>query len=300
MNPLLVLLDPVSDAIGGGRPVVALETSVLAQGLPHPHNLEAAAAMSRAIREAGAEPAWVWVDDGHVRVGASDAELERLATAGDAVKVARRDLPMAVASGGPGATTVSATLWAGHAAGIEVAATGGIGGVHPGSGDVSADLLELARTPGTLVCAGPKSIVDPFATAERLEELGVGVVGYGASKLPFFVVREAPIDLDHRADTPEEIAAISRARADLGVESTLLVCNPIPEEDALPPEEVERAIGHCLTRADSERVHGKAVTPFLLACLAEATEGRSITANLALLRNNAALAAQVAVALTAH
>ena len=255
--------------------------------------------MSRAIREAGAEPAWVWVDDGHVRVGASDAELERLATAGDAVKVARRDLPMAVASGGPGATTVSATLWAGHAAGIEVAATGGIGGVHPGSGDVSADLLELARTPGTLVCAGPKSIVDPFATVERLEELGVGVVGYSASKLPFFVVREAPIDLDHRADTPEEIAAISRARADLGVESTLLVCNPIPEEDALPPEEVERAIGHCLTRADSERVHGKAVTPFLLACLAEATEGRSITANLALLRNNAALAAQVAVALTA-
>ena len=300
MIKTLVLSDRVSDAIRGGHPVVALETSVLAQGLPQPHNLEAATSMSRAIREAGAEPAWIWVDGGHLNVGASDDELERLCTVGNVMKVARRDLPMALAAGGMGATTVSATVWAGHAAGIEVAATGGMGGVHPGSGDVSADLWELARTPGTLVCAGPKSIVDPFATMERLEELGVGVVGYRCSRLPFFLVREAPIDLEHRADSPEEVSRIAKARAALRVDSTLLVCNPIPEAEALPAEDVERAVGRCLAAADRERVHGKAVTPFLLACLAEATDGRSIAANLALLRNNAGLAAQVAVALTAQ
>jgi pseudouridine-5'-phosphate glycosidase len=296
VTDVVVISDAVSEALASGRAAVSLETSVLAQGLPRPHNLEAAASMSKTIRAAGAEPAWVWVDAGRLRVGATEADLERLATAEEVMKVARRDLPMAIAAGGMGATTVSATIWAGRAAGIEVAATGGIGGVHPGSGDVSADLLELARTPGTLVCAGPKSIVDPFATLEKLEELGIGVVGYRCSKLPFFLVREAPIDLDHRADTPRDIAAAAAARSALDVESTLLVCNPIPEEDALPAEEIERAVSRCLANADREGVRGKAVTPFLLACLADATEGRSVTANLALLQSNAALAGEVAVA----
>lgn len=297
MTEPFVFSDDVADALSTGRAVVALETSVLAQGLPHPHNLEAGRAMSKAIREQGAAPAWIWIDGGHVRFGGDDGELERLASSGAAAKVAKRDLPMAVAGGGLGATTVSATLWAAHRAGIEVAATGGIGGVHPGSGDVSADLLELAHTPGTLICSGPKSIVDPAATLERLEELGIGVVGYRCDHLPFFLVRETPFRLEYRAETPEEVAATVASRAALGIESAVLVCNPIAEEDALPEDEVAEAVMRCLAGAAGERVRGKAVTPFLLTCLAERTGGRSITANLSLLRSNAALAGAVASSL---
>ncbi len=293
------LAEPVRAALEAGRPVVALETSVLAQGLPRPHNLEAARSMSAAVLRGGAEPAWVWVDAGALRLGATEQELEHLSSGRAAVKVARRDLPMALAGGRLGATTVSATLWAARAAGIEVAATGGIGGVHPGSGDVSADLLELARTPGTLVCSGPKSIVDPFATLERLEELGIGVIGYRCDRLPFFLVREAPLELEHRAESPADVAAAARGRRSLGIETTLLVCNPVPEGAALPAEEVERAVGLCLARADREGVRSKAVTPFLLSCIGEETEGRSIRSNLALLESNAALAGQVAAAIRA-
>jgi pseudouridine-5'-phosphate glycosidase len=218
---------------------------------------------------------------------------------GSAAKVARRDLPAALAGGHLGATTVSATVWAARAGGIEVVATGGIGGVHPGTGDVSADLLELARTPVTLVCSGPKSIVDPEATMERLDELGVGVIGYRCSHLPFFLVREAPPVLEHRADEPAEVAEIVRARQDLGMEAALLVCNPIPEAAALPAEEVSAAVAACVARAAAEGVRGKALTPYLLGCLAERTGGASVEANLALLESNAALAAEVAVATSA-
>jgi pseudouridine-5'-phosphate glycosidase len=192
---------------------------------------------------------------------------------------------------------VSATLWAAHHAGIEVAATGGIGGVHPGSGDVSADLIELGRTPGTLVCAGPKSIVDPAATLERLEELGVAVVGYRCDRLPFFVVGQTDIELEHRADTPAEVAAMAHARRELGVDSALLVCSPIEEEHALALDEVATGVAACLDRAAQEGVRGKAVTPYLLSCLAERTGGRSLDANIALLVANAALAAEIASAL---
>jgi pseudouridine-5'-phosphate glycosidase len=283
----------VRAALDGGRPVVALETSVLTHGLPEPANRRGAESMIRAVREGGAEPAWVWTDGGRLLVGATDRDLDRLLN-GDAAKVARRDLPLALAGGGMGGTTVSAALWAANRAGIEVVATGGIGGVHPGSGDVSADLLELARTAGTVVCSGPKSILDPAATLERLEELGVAVIGHRTDRFPFFVVRDSGLPLEHRADDAAGIAAAARARRDLGVRSALLVCNPCPEEAALPHEEVAAAVERCADLARTEGVGGKALTPALLACLAEETGGRTLEANLALLEDNAALAARVA------
>ena len=296
----LSLAEPIRDALGDGRPVVALETSVLVQGLPPPRNLEAAEAMDEAVRSSGAEPAWVWVEGGAVRVGATMDELRGLAEDQSTAKAARRDLALVVAGARRGATTVSATVWAARRAGIEVAATGGIGGVHPGSGDVSADLLELARTPMTLVCSGPKSILDPGATLERLDELGIAILGYRCDHLPFFVAREAPFSLDHRADRPEEVAAAARASRELGTGSALLVCNPVPEEAALDADEVAAAVAGCHHQARSAGVTGRAVTPHLLRCLAEATAGRSLEANLALLRSNAALAGEIAAALTSQ
>jgi pseudouridine-5'-phosphate glycosidase len=260
--------------------------------------------MSAAIRSAGAVPAWIGVIEGDVVVGLSADELRVFAEPGGATKVARRDLPVAVASGDPGATTVSSTIWAAHRAGIVVGATGGIGGVHPGSGpgdgDVSADLLELARTPVLLVCSGPKSIVDPVATAERLEELGVGVVGYGCWRLPFFLAREAPVDLDDRVDEPVEAARIARALGELDAAAAVLLCNPVPEGFAMDAGVVEDAVRACERIAEREGVRGKAVTPFLLSCLSERTDGESLEANLALLESNARLAGEVAAASAAR
>jgi pseudouridine-5'-phosphate glycosidase len=293
----ILLSGPVAEALDAGRPVVALETSVLAQGLPPPHNRASADAMADAVRGVGAEPGYVWIDGGAVRIGASPADLDRLSGGEPAAKVARRDLPMAVAGDRLGATTVSATLWAAARAGVEVMATGGIGGVHAGSGDVSADLLELARTPGTVVCSGPKSIVDPAATFERLEELGVGVVGFGCDRLPFFLSRDAGLELEHHTDSVAELAAMVRARGELSVESALLVCNPVPAEVALPEDEVRVAVRGCIEEAARRGVTGKAVTPFLLTCLGERTGGASLRANLALLEGNAALAGRIAASL---
>lgn len=297
MNAAFVISPAVREALDTGRPVVALETSVLAQGLPHPRNLEAMDAMAGAIRERGAEPAWVLVKPGAVQMGASESDLVRLSTEGEAVKVARRDLPMAVAGGRLGATTVSATLWAAARAGVEITATGGIGGVHLGSGDVSADLLELASSPGALVCSGPKSIVDPAATSEKLEELGIGVLGYRCERLPFFLVRETDIPLEHMGASPAEVAEVCRIRRELGVASALLVCNPIPSDRAMDPAVVSDAVTECIQEAEKKRVKGKDVTPFLLSCLTERTGGASLESNLALLESNAALAADIAVAL---
>lgn len=284
----------VQEALESGRPVVALETSVLGQGLPPQWNHQAAASMETAVREAGAVSAWIWVEGGRIRIGAERVDLDRLME-GDPAKVARRDLPMTLASGALGATTVSATIWAAHASGIEVTATGGIGGVHRTTGDVSADLVELGRTPGTLVCSGPKSILDPIATLERLEELGIGVIGFGTDVLPFFVVRETNLRLEHRADEPVGVAEAARARQGLEMPTVLLVCNPCPEDIALPAARVEEAVGRCVDRAGG--VTGKAVTPRLLACLAEETGGDSLRANVALLASNAGLAARIADAL---
>jgi pseudouridine-5'-phosphate glycosidase len=197
-----------------------------------------------------------------------------------------------------GATTVSSTIWAAHRAGIAVAATGGIGGVHPGTGDVSADLLELARTPMLVVCSGPKSIVDPFATAERLDELGVGVAGYRCDRMPFFLVAEAPIDLDQRIDEPGEAAALVRATEMVGTAAVLL-CNPVPDGSVMDEREVADAVRACEAKAAEAGVRGRAVTPFLLSCLAERTGGASLESNLALLESNARLAGEVAAAVSA-
>jgi pseudouridylate synthase len=291
------LLEEVAEALAGRRPVVALETSVLAQGLPVPQNGEAAGAMARAVRAAGAVPAWIAVDAGQVRVGLADADLARVAVPGEAAKVARRDLPVVVASGGLGATTVSAAVWAAHRAGIDVLATGGIGGVHHGSGDVSADLIELAATPALVVCSGPKSIVDPEATMERLEELGVSVIGYRSDRLPFFVAGHADVALEHRVDTPAAAAAVALALRRLDVGSSVVLCNPVPDGVALDRDAVADAVRACEEAAMSRGVRGRDVTPFLLSCLAERTGGQSLRANLALLESNAGLAAEVASAL---
>lgn len=290
------LFDEVAEALSRGLGVVALETSVVGQGLPPPRNLECVEAMSGAVREAGAVPAWIGVVDGAVVVGLSQEQLHAFAVPGTAAKVARRDLPFALAQGGVGATTVSSTIWAAHRAGIRVCATGGTGGVHPRSGDVSADLLELARTPVLLVSSGPKSIVDPVATAERLEELGVSVVGYRCDRLPFFLAREAPVELDQRVDDPAGAVALVRALDSMQAEAGLLLCNPIPEAAAMDADVVAEAVVACEAEAALRGVRGKDVTPFLLSCLAEHTGGASMDSNLVLLEENARLAGQIAAA----
>ncbi len=298
MSGAVELGEEAADALRDGHGVVALETSVIGQGLPAPENEECVRLMSAAVRSAGAVPAWIGVLDGSVRVGLSPGELARFLVPGAATKVARRDLPVAAATEALGATTVSATVWAAAAAGIRIAATGGIGGVHPGPvPDVSADLLELARTPVVLVCSGPKSVIDPAATAERLEELGVALVGYGVDRLPFFLARDAGVDLEHRADTPQEVAAIGRSLTHLGARSALVVCNPVPEPLAMDAAEVAAAARGCEERAVREGITGKALTPFLLSCLAAATGGRSLRSNLGLLEDNARLAGEIAAAL---
>jgi pseudouridine-5'-phosphate glycosidase len=300
MTRALTITEEVLAAQADGRGVVALETSVIGQGLPVPRNRECIQRMAAAIRASNAVPAWIGVVGGTVTVGLSDEQLAGFTEPGVASKVARRDYPLAVATGAMGATTVSATIWAAANAGITVWATGGIGGVHPGDDpDVSADLLELARTPGLLVCSGPKSIIDPSATTEKLEELGVALVGYGVDRLPFFLAREAPVELEHRVDTPEQAAAIARAVSELRIPTTVLMCNPIPEAYALDPAEVAAAALQAYARAEREGVHGKARTPFLLAALAQLTDGRSLDANLALLEDNARVAGQIATALNA-
>jgi pseudouridine-5'-phosphate glycosidase len=292
----LLVADDVAGAVVAGGAVVALETSVIGQGLPHPHNLECVERVEAAIRRAGAVPAWIGLIDGVVLVGLDDTQLERFATSSTATKVARRDVPVALARGELGATTVSASIWAAHRAGIRIAATGGIGGVHVGPRpDVSADLWELARTPALLVCSGPKSIVDPAATAERLEELGVTIVGYGVNRLPFFLARETDVELEHRVDTPGEAAALLAAQRAAGADAAIVLCNPAPAASALELDELVAASGRAQARLEAATITGKAVTPFLLAALAEETDGRSLEANLDLLEDNARLAGEVAV-----
>jgi pseudouridine-5'-phosphate glycosidase len=296
----VLVAEEVRTALVEGRGVVALETSVVGQGLPYPRNRECVERMSEAIRAATAVPAWIGAVDGSVVVGLDDARLARFVEPDAAVKVARRDLPAAVATGALGATTVSAAIWAARAAGIAIGATGGIGGVHPGDGDVSADLLELARTPVLLVCSGPKSIIDAAATVEKLEELGVAVVGYGVDRLPWFLAREAPgVDLEHRVDTPAEAAVLARVTRDLRVEAATLLCNAVPAAAAMEPGEVARVSAQAEARAEGAGVSGKGRTPYLLAALAELTGGRSLEANLALLEDNARVAGEVAAAYAA-
>jgi len=290
---------PVAAALAEGRPVVALESTVIAQGLPYPHNVECARCLAARIAEAGAVPATIAVIEGELRAGLSEAEITRLARDETVAKLSRRDLPIALAEGTSGATTVAATL-IGAAAGIPVFATGGIGGVHRGwaeSGDISADLDELARQPVAVVCAGAKAILDLPATLEALETRGVPVLGHGTDDFPAFYSRKSGLGVDRRVDSPAAIARIFAAQRGLGLAGGLLVANPVPEAAALPREAVESAIAVALAEAEQRGVSGKEVTPFLLSRLARLTGGESLTANLALLESNASLGARIAGAL---
>jgi pseudouridine-5'-phosphate glycosidase len=290
----------VDEALEAGRGVVALESTVIAHGLPHPRNLRVARELEDEVRARGAVPATVGVVGGRPIVGLSAADVERLGTAEGVLKLSTRDLAVPAARGLDGATTVAATMWLAHRAGVAVFATGGIGGVHRGEAhDVSADLTELGRTAMVVVCAGAKAILDLPATREALETAGVLVAGYETDELPAFYSRESGLTVDVRVDSPGEVAALWQAHRALAAPGAILLCVPPPEAHALPSAEVEAAIREALDAAETQGVRGKAVTPFLLSSVAERTRGRSLEANVALLRNNAHVAAQVAAAIAA-
>ena len=298
MNDLLQLAPEVRRALDEGRAVVALESTVIAHGLPYPTNLESARSMEAVVRREGAVPATMALLDGRLRVGLDDAELQHLATAKRIRKVSRRDLAVTIARGEDGATTVAATMTIAAWAGIGVFATGGIGGVHRDPAcDVSNDLPTLASVPVAVVCAGAKSILDLRATLEWLETWGVPVLGYGTDEFPAFYSRRSGLGVDVRIDSPGEVAAIIRAGRRLGLPGGTLVTVPIPPQDELPLERVEAAIAAAMAEAQARGIEGSASTPFLLKWVARGTEGASIKANVALLENNAAVAAQIAVAL---
>ena len=291
--------DEVRQALASGRPVVALESTVIAHGLPYPTNLEVAHRLEAIVREQHAVPATIALLQGEVRVGLGDAELERLATAQGIRKVSCRDLAVVVAAGGDGATTVAATATIAAWAGIQVFATGGIGGVHRNAPfDVSNDLPTLASVPVAVVCSGAKSILDVPRTLEWLETAGVPVVGYGTDEFPAFYSRRSGLPVAARVDTPGGAAAIIQAARRLGLRHGVLIAVPVPAERELPAEEMEGAIAAALAEAESLQIEGSAVTPFLLKWIAEHTHGASLRANVALLENNADTAARIAVALS--
>jgi pseudouridine-5'-phosphate glycosidase len=285
----------VAEALAAGQPVVALESTLITHGLPYPDNLDTARAIEAAVYEAGALPATIAILHGQITVGLDDAQLEYLATAKNVRKCSRRDIGIAVAQGLDGATTVAGTMIIAAKAGIQVFATGGIGGVHRGHPfDISADLEELGRTPIIVVCAGAKSLLDLPLTLEQLETRGVPVIGYGTDELPAFYSGSSGLPVDVRADTPKEIVTIVRARRALGIEGGELVTVPVPVADELPRAEAEAAIAQATRLADESGITGAAVTPFVLAKIAELTNGRSKRANVALLLNNARVAARIA------
>ncbi len=297
-SPQLSFSPEASAALAAGQPVVALESTVIAHGLPRPHNLQLAQRLEAIIREQGATPATIAFLEGQVKIGLTDAELHYLANADNVLKVSRRDFPLAAARQLDGATTVAGTMIAAAWAGIRVIATGGIGGVHRGDrADVSADLPELERTSAAVVCAGAKSILDLPATLEWLETAGVPVIGFGTDEFPAFYSRSSGLRLEARADNPAEAAALIRAKWTLELAGGVLIVVPIPNEAALPNDVVEQAIAQALSEAEAQGVKGKRLTPFLLARVARLTGGASLRANLALLENNAKVAAQIAAAL---
>lgn len=300
MSELLEVSPPVRQALAARQPVVALETTLVTHGLPHPEGVRAAAEIEAAVREAGAVPATIGVLDGRIRVGLSPAEVGRLASAPDVAKLNLSNLAVQVASGRPGSTTVAATMLAAHRAGIEVFATGGIGGVHRDSaesGDVSADLGALARFPVAVVCAGAKAVLDLGKTVQALETLGVPVYGVGTDRFPAFYRRDSTLPVDRRFDTVADLAAAVRAHFGLGLGTGVVVANPVPSEREMPRELYETALARALADASQAAVSGRAVTPFLLDRLRELTEGASVFSNRALLVNNARVAGALAVAL---
>lgn len=295
----LTLGPEVAAALEEGRPVVALESTIVTHGMPWPTNAQTARRVEATVREHGAVPATIAVLEGRIRVGLSDDELQALARDPNARKLSRRDLAMALTQGSAGGTTVAATMLCAARAGVAVFATGGIGGVHRGgehSMDVSADLTELARTPVAVVCAGCKAILDIPRTLEVLETYGVPVIGMGCDEVPAFYTRNSGCPAPLRLDTPAEVAALMHAQWSLGLEGGVLVTNPIPEAHAMDRDEIDQAIATALGEADARRIVGKEITPFLLARVAELTGARSLHANVELVQHNAAVAAQIAVA----
>jgi len=300
VSDLLVFSDEVAAARRAGAPVVALESTIITHGLPYPQNLETARAVEKTVREAGAVPATIALLDGRIRIGLSDADLCLIAEADAPQKVSRADFAAILAAGRVGSTTVAATAIAARAAGIDVFATGGIGGVHKGaetSFDISADLDELARTSIVIVSAGAKAILDLPKTLEVLETRGVPVVGYGTDAFPGFWSRTTGLDAPLRADSADEIADILDMQRRLRMPAGILVANPVPEADEIPFAEMAGFIDAAQADADANAVLGKAVTPYILGRIAELTNGRSIATNIALVRNNARVAAKIAAAL---
>ena len=301
MNKYLDLAPEVAEALENGRPVVALESTIISHGMPYPKNVETAMLVEKTIRDNGAVPATIAVIGGRLKAGLSREEIEYLGKAGRAVaKASRRDLAALVAAGKDGATTVTTTMIIAHMAGIDIFATGGIGGVHRGAEttmDISADLEELGSTPVMVVCAGAKSILDLGLTLEYLETKGVPVIGYGTDELPAFYTRQSGFGVDYRADSPAQLASMFSAQKELGMKGGMLVTNPIHEEYAMDKAVIDAAIEQALRESVEQGVHGKETTPFLLARVVELTGGSSLESNIQLVLNNATLAAKTAVEL---
>ena len=303
-NPYLSLSPEVAKALEEGKPVVALESTIISHGMPYPQNVETALRVEQTIRDNGAVPATIAIIGGKMKAGCTKEEIEYLGKKGQAViKASRRDLPVLLARGEDGATTVTTTMIIASLAGIKVFATGGIGGVHRGAQqtfDISADLEELAQTQVMVICAGAKSILDLGLTLEYLETKGVPVIGYGTDELPAFYTRHSGFGVDYRIDTPEDLAAAFQAKIACGLKGGMLVANPIPEEYSMDADVINAAIEKALSEADKKGVHGKQCTPFLLAKVKDLTGGDSLAANIQLVLNNARLAALTAVALSKH
>ncbi len=301
MNKYLDVAPEVQEALAAGKPVVALESTIISHGMPYPQNVETALKVEDIIRENGAVPATIAILGGRLKAGLSPEEIDYLGKTGTAVaKASRRDLPVLAAQGKDGATTVTTTMIIAHMAGISVFATGGIGGVHRGAEttmDISADLEELARTPVMVVCAGAKSILDLGLTLEYLETHGVPVIGYGTEELPAFYTRKSGFKVDYRIDTPEDLAKIFHVKQDSGLGGGMLVTNPIPEEYSMDGAVINKAIDDAVAEAKAKGIHGKETTPFLLAKIKDLTGGDSLASNIQLVFNNARLAARTAAEL---
>ena len=301
LNKYLDVKPEVAEALAAGKPVVALESTIISHGMPYPQNVETALAVEKIIRDNGAVPATIAVIGGRLKAGLTPEEIEYFGKKGHAIaKASRRDLAVLCARGGDGATTVTTTMIIAHMAGIKIFATGGIGGVHRGAEttmDISADLEELAQTPVMVVCAGAKSILDLGLTLEYLETKGVPVIGYGTDELPAFYTRTSGFGVDYRLDTPAELAAAFHAQRAMGLKGGMLVTNPIPEEYSMDPAVINKAIDQAIAECQAQGVHGKATTPFLLARVKDLTGGDSLDSNIQLVFNNARLAARTAAEL---
>lgn len=300
MKSLLHFSEEVLAARAQGKPIVALESTIISHGMPYPQNVQTAREVEQIIRDGGATPATIAIMDGKICVGLSDAQLEQLGNTAGVLKVSRRDLPYVLSQKKLGATTVAATMICADLAEIRVFVTGGIGGVHRGaetSFDISADLQELAHTSVAVVCAGAKSILDLHLTLEYLETHGVPVVSVGQAQFPAFFTRESGLNADFQLDSAAQLADFIRTKWQLGLNGGVVVANPVPSEHAMPKAEIDAMTEQALREADAQGISGKAVTPFLLERIKQLTEGRSLSTNIALVKNNAVLGTQLAVAL---